>query len=76
MRDSVIAAVRTAVQSGITLGVIWLTARGIEVDPAVEAGLLAIAIGLVTLALNELQERVPFVGKLLSLGITSNTPSY
>lgn len=76
MRDSIIAAVRTTVQAGITLGVAWLTARGIDVDPALEAAVLSFAIGLVTLGLNELQKRVPVVGKILSFGLSSSTPSY
>lgn len=76
MRDSIIAAVRTTMQGAIAFGVAWLAAKGIDVDPAVQDAILITAIGLVTLGLNELQKRVPFVGKLLSFGLSTSTPSY
>jgi hypothetical protein len=76
LRDSIIAAVRTTVQTAIGTGVAYLAAQGITVDPAVESAALVVIVGLVTLGLNELQKRVPFVGKLLSVGLSESTPSY
>ena len=76
MSDAIIAAVRTAVQAGITFLGAWLLARGIVLDPAIEAALMTIAIGAVTLILNKLQERFPWLGQILSLGMSSNGPSY
>lgn len=77
MSNAIIAAVRTAVQAGLTFGVAWLVAKGINADYAqIEAVVMPIAIGAVTLLLNKLQEKFPWVGQILSLGMTSNTPTY
>ena len=76
MSDAIIAAVRTAVQAGVTFLAAWLLARGIVLDPAIEAALMTVAIGAVTLILNKLQERFPLLGQLLSLGMSKSTPTY
>lgn len=77
MSDAIIAAVRTAVQAGVTFAVAWLTAKGIELDqPALEAVAMSLAIGVVTLLLNKLQEKWPWMGTILSLGLSKNTPTY
>lgn len=77
MRNLITAAVRTAVVSAVTLLVAWLAGVGIEVDPtALELTLTAIAIGVVNLALNWLQTKLPWLGTIMSLGLSNDTPSY
>lgn len=76
MSDAIIAAVRTAVQAGITFLAAWLLARGIVLDPTVEAALMTVAIGVVTFLLNKVQERWPWVAQILSLGMSKSTPTY
>lgn len=77
MRDLITAAVRTAVVSAVTLVVAWLAGVGIDVDPgALEAVLAAVAIGFVNLALNWLQTKIPWLGSVLSLGLSKETPTY
>lgn len=77
MSDAVIAAVRTTVQAGVTFAVAWLTARGIEVDSVlVEGAAMSIAIGAVTWGLNKAQARWPWIGTVLSFGLSKSTPTY
>ena len=77
MRDAIIAAVRTAVQVGVASVVAWLAAKGIEVDSALlEGAAFSIVAGVVTFALNQLQAKVPFVGTVLSFGLSKSTPTY
>lgn len=77
MNDAVIAAVRTAVQAGVTFAVAWLTARGIDVDSAlIEGAAMSVAIGAVTWLLNKAQARWPILGTVLSFGLSKATPTY
>lgn len=77
MRDLVTAAVRTAVVSFVTLAVAWLANLGIVVDPsALEVVLTGLAIGVVNLALNWLQTKLPWLGTVMSLGLSKSTPTY
>ena len=77
MRNLIVAAVRTAVVSAVTLIVAYLAGIGIEVDSqALELALTGLAIGVVNLALNWLQTRLPWLGSIMSLGLSRETPSY
>lgn len=77
MRDMIIAGVRTAVQVGVAAAVAWAAKLGLDVDGvALEAFLFSVTTGVVTIILNWLQAKFPFLGNLLSLGLSSNTPSY
>lgn len=82
MRDQLIASIRTTMQGLVTAGLAWLSAWllsrfGIDVDlSGVVPAVVAIAIGFVTFALNWLQKKVPLIGRILSLGLSSSTPSY
>ncbi|HEX7099648.1 MAG TPA: hypothetical protein VF377_10435 [Acidimicrobiia bacterium] len=84
MSNETIAAIRTLMQSaiGAAVGAFagWLLSLGIEIpQEAFEA--LVTALGLigaavVTFVLNKLQQRWPWIGKILSLGASSSTPFY
>lgn len=77
MRDIVIAAIRTTVQAGVVAAAAYFTGLGFDVDPtALEAAVLPIVVGLVTLVLNWLQTKFPWIGSILSLGASKSTPSY
>lgn len=77
MRDMIIAGVRTAVQVGVAAVIAWAANLGLDVDgAALEAFLFSVAVGLVTVVLNWLQAKFPFLGNILSLGLSSRTPSY
>lgn len=77
MRDILIAAVRTGVVAVATIVVAWLAGVGIDVDPsALEVVLTGVAVGVVNLALNWLQTKFPFLGQLMSLGLSKSTPTY
>ncbi len=77
MRDLITSGVKTAVQVGVTAAVAWAASVGINVDSVVlEAATFSVAVGVVTVGLNWLSAKWPTVGKILSLGLTSSTPSY
>ena len=78
MRDTIIAAVRTASVVAVTAFASWLLARfGIEIDvEGLTEIVFVVAVGLVNFALNELQMRFPWIGKMLSLGLSANGPTY
>lgn len=77
MRDVITAGVRTAVQVAVAAIVAWALKLGIEVDSvALEAALFSVATGLVTVGLNLLQQKLPWLGSVLSLGLSRSTPTY
>jgi hypothetical protein len=77
MKDIVIAGVRTAVQVGVASAVAWAAKLGLDIDSvALEAVAFSVTVGAVTMALNWLTVKVPFLGSLLSLGLSKNTPAY
>ena len=81
MRDRIIAGVRTTVQTALAGGSAALAAtlldKGVELDlswlPLAGA---AVAVGLTTMVLNWLEQKVPAVTKILSLGLSTSTPTY
>lgn len=77
MRDILTAGVRTAVQVAVAAIVATLANLGLDVDGvALEALLFSVATGLVTIVLNWLQTKLPWLGTVLSLGLSKSTPSY
>lgn len=77
MRDVIIAGVRTAVQVGVAASVAWATNLGLDIDgAALEAFLFSVTTGVVTMVLNYVSVKVPFIGTLLSLGLSRSTPTY
>lgn len=77
MRDLITAAVRTGVVALVTIVVDRLARVGITVDPtALDAVLMAVAIGAVNLGLNFLQGKFPWVGSIVSLGLSKESPKY
>lgn len=77
MRDIITAAVRTGVQVAVAATVGWLAGVGVAVDSqALEVALFAVATGLVTAGLNWLQTKLPWIGTVLSLGLSKQTPTY
>lgn len=85
MRNTIIAGVRTAVQRLITIGLgaltAWLVTRGIEVDLAgLDLALfaavdIAVTAG-VTLALNALEKKFPWLTTVQSVGLAASPPQY
>lgn len=77
MRDLITSGVKTAVQVAVAAIVAWVAQLGFDIDAvALEAGLFALVTGLVAVVLNALATKWPIVGRVLSLGLTSSTPSY
>lgn len=76
MKDSMIAAVRTGVQAIVGLLVSVPFIAGLDVARELESLLAAVAIAVVTLVLNWAQQRLPWLGKILSLGLSDSGPSY
>lgn len=76
MKDSMIAAVRTGVQAIVGLLVSVPFIAGLDVARELESLLAAVAIAVVTLVLNWAQQRLPWLGKILSLGLSGSGPSY
>lgn len=76
MRDTLIAAIRTGVQAiiGLLATVPWLNDLGINVQ--LEALLTALGVALVTLILNWLEKKLPWLTPILSLGATKSTATY
>jgi hypothetical protein len=71
------AGVRTAVQVAVAAVVAWALNLGLNIDAvALEAVLFSIATGAVTIVLNWLSEKIPFLGQILSLGLSKSTPTY
>lgn len=77
MRDLITGAVRTGVQAFVTFAVAWLASVNIAVDEnALKMVLTALAVGVVTLVLNGLQKKWPWLATVFSLGLSKSTPSY
>lgn len=77
MRDLITGAVRTAVQGLATLVVAWLVQINVNIDAdALNAVLFPVALGVVTIVLNWLQAKFPWLAKVFSLGLSKATPSY
>lgn len=77
MRDAIVAAVRTALQSAVAAGLAWLGgAVGVDVPEEYVTLTVLLLLGVVVLVLNWLGERFPLVNSVLSLGMSSSTPSY
>jgi hypothetical protein len=73
----IIAGIRTAVQVAVAATVAWAAGLGLNIDGvALEAALFSVVTGVVTVALNWLSAKVPFVGKILSLGGILPNPTY
>ena len=57
--------------------VAWAANLGLDIDgAALEAAAFSVSVGAVTMVLNWLQAKVPWLGSLLSLGLSKNTPAY
>ena len=77
MRDLIIATVRTASQALTTFAIAGLLSIGIVVDAvSVENLFTAVAMGLVTLILNLLSSKAPWINRVLSLGLSTSDPTY
>lgn len=80
MRNLIISGVKTAVQVGVAALIAWLASYGIDVAGeaavALEAGLFAVAAGVVAVLLNWAGERFPIVNRIISLGISNQTANY
>ncbi len=77
MRDLITSGVKTAVQVAVAATVAWATQLGFDIDAVfLEAVLFAIVTGLVAFVLNGVAAKWPIVGRGLSFGLTSSTPSY
>ncbi len=77
MRDLITSGVRTAVQVSVAAIVAWAFSLGFEVDAvALEAVLFALITGLVAFVLNWATVKWPFVGRVLSFGLTKTSPTY
>lgn len=77
MRDLIIAGLRTAIQVGVAATVAWAAGLGLDVDgAALEAFLFSVTTGVVTIVLNWLAAKVPFIGQILSLGGILPNPTY
>ena len=77
MRDMIIAGVRTAVQVGVAATVAWAAKLGLDIDSvALEAFLFSVTTGVITIALNWLQAKLPWLGTILSFGLSGSTPTY
>lgn len=88
MRDLITAAVRTGVVTATTAGLLalvaWLASFGIVIDPdqigtlatALGVAIAAVAVGLVNLALNWAQTKLPWLATIVSLGRSKETPTY
>lgn len=77
MRDLITSGVRTAVQVGVAALVAWLAQFGIDVDEqALEVVLFSVTTGVVTIALNWAQQKIPYLGRILSLGLAKTGPTY
>lgn len=77
MRDLITSGVKTAVQVAVAATVAWAAQLGFDIDAvALEAALFALVAGLVAVALNALAVKWPLIGRVLSFGLTSSTPSY
>lgn len=77
MRDTIIAVIRTMVQGAVAFIVAWLADYEILVNQeALEGVLFVVTVGVVTLVLNWLQAHLPWVGRIMSLGMSNDSPSY
>ena len=77
MRDYITAGIRTAVQGAVTAGVIWLASKGVHLDEmALQAAAVTVTLGVVTFGLNWLEDKIPVLSKILSLGQSTNGPLY
>jgi hypothetical protein len=79
MRDLITTGVKTAVQVVVAALITWLASLGIdiaEMQLAVETALFAVVSGLVAIGLNWVGQKIPFVNRLLSLGLTKESASY
>lgn len=76
MRDTLVAAIRTGVQAiiGLLVGVPFIASLDIATE--VEAILMAVAVAVVTLVLNFLEKKLPWLTPILSLGATKSTATY
>lgn len=76
-RDLLTAAVRTAVQGLAGWAVYQLARLGVTVDAVALEGLLfAVATGAVTLLLRWAETQLPWLPRLLSLGLSTTGPTY
>lgn len=77
IRNRIILGVRTASQVAVAAGIAWLASRGIEV-PEVPAREVfgAVAVGAVAIVLDFAQAQWPIIGRILSWGLTTSSPSY
>lgn len=76
-RDLLTAAVRTAVQGLAGWAVYELAERGIQLDQmALEGLLFAAATGAATLLLRWLETQLPWLPRILSLGLSTTGPTY
>ena len=77
MRDLITAAVRTADVTAATGIVAWLAGIGISIDAsALEAVLTGLAVGVVNIGVNWAQGHWPWIGQIVSLGLSKSTPTY
>lgn len=78
MREYIVAAVRTGVQSIVAIVVATLAGFDIFVDAnALTVVLTGIGVSIVTLALRWIESNTPdWVTRVLSLGVSSNGPTY
>lgn len=81
MRDTITSAVRTGVQAIVTGGVAWLaTTFAIELPAdavaGLEIGLFALAMAVVTLVLNLVARKFPWLNQVMSLGRGNESVSY
>jgi hypothetical protein len=62
---------------GVAAAVAWAANLGLDIDgAALEAFLFSVTTGVVTIALNWLSVKVPFIGQIFSLGGILPNPTY
>jgi hypothetical protein len=76
MTGQFVAAVRTVVQAAIGGVIAWAAGKGIEIPAEAVEVVTLLLIGLVTFGLNKVGERWPVVNQIVSLGLSSHSPTY
>ena len=72
-----LAGIRTAVQAGVGWTVAWFGTKNIAIDVvALEGVIFALVIGLVTAGLRLVERHVPWMSRVLSVGLSSRKAIY
>lgn len=71
------AGIRTAVQAAVGFVLAWLATKGIVIDAvAIEGVVFSVVTGLAAAGLRWLEHRVPWLTRVMSLGLSSRKPVY